>query len=152
VVNLVLKDACSRGCSEGEIAIYKRNIKFELYDLNGDKVPEVFAYIDHRDWCGMSFNCEYWVFQRRRKDYRMLVGGYPVLRVADTITNGFSDLESQGYLGACVLPGGTMGRSIYLTVFKYTGNEYKPTVVGERCRERKVKPSSSIPELKLQGY
>jgi hypothetical protein len=137
IVDLVLKDACTAGCPGDDIATYKRNLKFEMHDLNGDKVPEFFVYINHTDWCGASFNCEYWVFQRQRNSYRMIAGGYPVLRVASTVTNGFSDLESQGHKGGCTLANGSWGREIYLTVLKYTGKEYRPTEIGERCRESK---------------
>ena len=111
-------------------------MRFETHDLDGDGVPEFFVYIEHRDWCGISFNCNYWVFQRRGKSYRLLAGDYPVIRVANTITNGFRDLESQGHMGGCIRPDGSWGRDIYLTVFKYTGKDYHPTEIGERCRPK----------------
>lgn len=136
IVELVLNDACSTGCSTEERDAYKRNLKFETKDLNGDNRPEYFVYIEHRGFCGMSFNCEYWVFQRQRNDYH-LIARHPVMRVASTVTNGFSDLESEGYMGACVLPDGKTGRHIYLTVFKYSGKEYTPKEIGEQCRPRK---------------
>jgi hypothetical protein len=133
IVGFVLKDACTAGCSEDELAAYKRNIRFETHDLNDDGVPEFFVYINHPDWCGAGFNCDYWVFQRQRNGYRMIAAGYPVLRVARTVHNGFRDLESRGHLGVCTLPNGSSGWEIYLTVLKYTGKEYRPKEIGERC-------------------
>ena len=135
IIDFVLNDACSTWCSTEERETYKRYLKFELKDLNGDNRPEFFVYIDHVGFCGMGFNCEYWVFQRRRNHYH-LMARHPVMRVASTVTNGFRDLESQGYLGACVLPDGTQGRHIYLTVFKYTGKKYTSRTIGEQCRLR----------------
>ena len=134
IVDLVLQDACSAGCSIEDRAAYKSSLRFETKDLNGDQEPEFLVYIEHRDLCGMSFNCDYWVFRRQGNSYRLIASGYPVLRVARTVTNGFRDLESQGHLGACVLPDGTTGRHIYLTLFKYTGKKYVPKEIGERCK------------------
>ena len=137
IVDLVLNDACSAGCSAEDRDTYKRNLKFETQDLNGDRHPEFLVYIDHSDWCGMSFNCNYWVYQRRRNDYRLIASDYPVFVVATTVTNGFRDIESQGYMGGCVLPDGSWGRDIYLTIFKYDGKKYVPRRIGEQCRPRK---------------
>lgn len=134
IVDLVLNDACSAGCSSEVRAAYKSNLKFKAKDLNGDRHPEFLVYIEHRDFCGMGFNCDYWVFRRRGNNYHPIASGYPVLRVASTVTNGFRDLESQGRMGACVLPDGNQGRHIYLTVFKFTGKVYVPSEVGEQCR------------------
>ncbi|HEU4477765.1 MAG TPA: hypothetical protein VFR80_04560 [Pyrinomonadaceae bacterium] len=134
IIDQVLQDACSAGCSTEDLAIYKRSLRFETKDLNRDHHPEFLVYIEHRDFCGMSFNCAYWVFRRRRNDYQLIASGYPVLRVARTVTNGFWDLESQGHMGACVLPDGTTGRHFYLTLFKYSGKKYVPREIGEQCR------------------
>src|SRR5215211_4108575 len=87
IVHLVLHDACTVTdskkvwCSTEERATYKRNLKFETKDLNGDSRPEFFVYIEHRDWCGIGFNCNYWVFRHQRNDYHLLVSDYPVMRV-----------------------------------------------------------------------
>ena len=130
-----MKDACDQGCTESQRAEYKRAFKLELHDLNRDKSLEAFVYIDHRDWCGMGFNCHFWVFQRQRRGYKLLARA-EVLRVGKTISNGYRDLESQGRMGGCVLPEGGWGRHIYLTLFKYDGAKYQPTVIGEQCRTR----------------
>src|SRR5688572_16699007 len=73
VIQTVLMDACSSGCSEKQIAEYRRSIKTELRDLNADNSFELFIYIDHRDFCGIGFNCNFWVFQRQRSGYRLLL-------------------------------------------------------------------------------
>ena len=134
IIDSVLNDACSTWCSTDERAAFKRRLKFETKDLNGDRRPEFLVYIDHDAFCGASFNCSYWVFRRQRNNYHLIASGYPVLRVARTVTNGFRDLESQGHLGACVLPDGATGRHFYLAVFKYTGKKYVPREIGEQCR------------------
>ena len=137
IVDFVLDDACAAGCSTEERATYKRNLKFETKDLNGDKRPEFLVYIDHSDWCGAGSNCGYWVFRRQRNAYRLMLSGYSVVRVLNTVTNGFSDLESQHGMGGCTLPDGSWGRHLYVTVFKYTGKKYVPGEIGEQCRPGK---------------
>ena len=49
LIDWVMKDACALGCSEEQRADYRRNIKFELHDLNGDKSEEFFIYVNHPD-------------------------------------------------------------------------------------------------------
>lgn len=124
----------SSGCSEEQIAEYRRSIRTEFVDLNADNVFELFIYIENREFCGSGFNCSFWIFQRQRSRYRLLLKDYPVVRLGTDITMGFKDLESQGRMGSCLLSDGTIGREVYLTVFKWDGNEYKPQLVGEKCR------------------
>ena len=135
IVDWVLNDACSNGCTKAVRDEYKRNLHFERHDLNRDNSAEWFVYIEHRDWCGAGFNCQFWVFQRRPGRYRLLAQA-EVIRAANSLTNGYRDLESQGRMGGCVLPDGSWGREIYLTIFKYDGAEYRPTTIGEQCRKR----------------
>ena len=142
VIDSVLKDACSLGCSDNQIAEYRRRIKSEWHDLNADRIFELFIYIEHGDFCGAGFNCSFWIFQRQRSGYRLLLKDYPVVRVGTQTTKGFKDLESQGRMGRCFLPDGRSGHEIYLTVFKWSGKEYKPLVVGEQCRPRFPSKSS----------
>jgi hypothetical protein len=136
VASLVLQDACSDGCSEEKRASYRRELRLERHDLNRDGVAEFFVYIDDGDWCGAGFNCQYWVFQRRHNEYRLLASEYPVLVPAKTFTNGYRDIESQGYSGGCVLPDNSWGKEIYLTILKYDGTKYVGTEIGTRCRRR----------------
>jgi hypothetical protein len=129
----VLKDACSGGCSQDQLADYRHHIKFELHDLNVDHIPELFVYIDHPDWCGNHFNCTYFVFQHAPNGYRLLASGYSALHVTNTLTNGYLNLESRHDTGVCPLSDGTWGRDIYLSVLHYGGKEYKSTELGSRC-------------------
>jgi hypothetical protein len=128
-----MKDVCSSGCTAEQTISYRRNMKFELHDLNGDRVPELFVYIQHSDWCGASFNCDYWVFYRKHNVYHLIAAGYPVLQVANTVTKGFRDLESRGHLGSCTLPNGDAGWQTYLHVLRYNGAQYNATEIGPRC-------------------
>ncbi len=141
VVRLVWTEVCSVPCTDEEIALWRNELKYELHDLNGDGRAEFFVYITHRDWCGSGFNCTFWVFQQipSTNSYRLLAS-HPVLRILKTKTNGYSDLESHGRMGACVLPNGELGREIYVTVFKYNGKEYDATVLGEQCRPWRAAP------------
>jgi hypothetical protein len=134
VIQAVLQDACSAGCSEKEMAEYRRRIKTEFHDLNADKVLELFVYIDHTEFCGVGFNCSFWIFQRRGNGHRLLLKDYPVVRTGKGVTKGYRDLESQGRMGGCLFDDGRFGREIYLTVFKWNGKEYRPRVVGAQCR------------------
>ncbi len=136
LIKLILQDVCSTGCSESDRAEYKRSLRFERHDLNRDGIPEFFVYIDHRDLCGAGFNCTFWVFQNRKNGYRLLAS-HPVIRPRKTVTNRYRDLESRGRMGGCTLPNGNWGREVYVTLFKYTGAEYQPTVLGAQCREDK---------------
>src|SRR4051812_46761762 len=79
IIASVMNDICSWGCSNEERAVYRRNIRYELHDVNGDRIPEIFVYIDHPDWCGNHFNCDYSIFQRRGRGYRLIANGHPAL-------------------------------------------------------------------------
>lgn len=129
----VMKDVCQSGCTEEQRADYRRNIRFELHDLNGDKTAEFFIYVHHPDWCGNHFNCNYSVFRRLRNGYRLIASGHSALRVVISQTNGYRDLESRHDTGVCTLRNGAVGRDIYLSVLRYDGTEYRSTELGERC-------------------
>jgi hypothetical protein len=144
LINWVLKDVCSSGCAPDELADYRHNIRFELHDLNGDNIPEFFVYIHHSDLCGNHFNCEYSIFQRRGNGYRLIASSLPALRMANTVTQGYRDLESRHDIGVCPFRGGTMGRDVFVTVLRYNGTEYKPTELGEQCREPIPRPASRV--------
>ena len=143
IIVLVLDDKCSVGCTEEQRAEYRRNIRFELHDLNGDKVSEFFVYVDHSDWCGNHFNCDYSVFQRRGNGYRQIAGSYPALRLTKTLTRGYRDLESRHDTGVC-LGENVQGRDVFVAVLRYNGTEYKATALGERCLKPQRKPPSRM--------
>lgn len=143
IITFYMTDLCSFGCTDKQRAEYRRNLRFELHDLNGDRIPEFFVYVDHPDWCGNHFNCSYSVFKRRRNGYRQIAGGYPALRLTKRITNGYYDLESRHDIGICTLPNGSLGRDVFVNVLRYDGRQYKPTDLGEQCR-----PSVPVPAFR----
>src|SRR5207249_3133927 len=80
--------------SDGDLRVLNDHVKCELIDLNGDGIAEFFLYIDHSDWCGAGTNCDYWVFQRTRGGYKLLLNDKQ-LRAIGTLTNGYRDLVSE---------------------------------------------------------
>jgi hypothetical protein len=140
LVRVFFKEVCSGlgGCSDEEIKLWRSNFKYEVHDLNGDRIPEFFLYIDHPNWCGAGFNCNFWVFQRSGRSYKLLVEN-PVIKVSKTKTKGYRDLESLGRMGGCIFPDGEAGEEKYVTLYKYDGRKYKPLVIGEQCRRFKPK-------------
>ena len=141
IIASVMNDLCSSGCSDEQRADYRRNLRFERHDLNGDGISEFFVYVNHGDWCGNHFNCDYSVFQRHRNHYRVIANGYPALRLTTRITHGYRDLESRHDTGVCVFPNGSDGRDVFVNVLRYDGMRYKPTDLGEQCRKRVPVPS-----------
>jgi hypothetical protein len=135
IITSVMNDLCSSGCSAEQRADYRHNIRFELHDLNGDGIPECFVYVDHPDWCGNHFNCNYSVFERRRNGHRLIASGYPALRMTNRVTHGYRNLESRHDIGVCVFPNGSLGRDVLVNRFRYNGTQYKPTDLGEQCRK-----------------
>ena len=142
IITSVMNDLCSSGCSDRQRSDYRRNIRFELHDLNSDRIPEFFVYVDHPDWCGNHFNCDYSIFQRRRHGYRLIASGYPALRMSNRVTHGYRDLESRHDIGVCVLPNGSLGRDVFVNLLRYNGTEYKPIDLGEKCRTSVPVPAS----------
>jgi hypothetical protein len=135
IITSVMNDLCSSGCSAEQRAAYRHNIRFELHDMNGDGIPEVFVYVDHSDWCGNHFNCDYSIFQRNRDGYRLIASGYPALRMTKPMTHGYRNLESRHDIGICIFPNGSLGRDVFINLLRYNGTEYKPTDLGEQCRK-----------------
>jgi hypothetical protein len=120
VVKQLFEDICNKGCSDDEVAQWKSNLKYELHDLNDDGVPELFIYIEHSDWCGAGHNCSYWVFQKKRGGYILLLNDKE-LRVLDTSTNGYRDLASETPVGFC----GKNVQRLFVTPYKYDGKKYQ---------------------------
>jgi hypothetical protein len=83
-----------------DIKVLNERLKCKFHDLNGDSRPEFFLYIEHSDWCGAGYNCSYWVYQRVPGGYKLLLEE-KVLKVKNTVTNGYRDLESQQPMGFC---------------------------------------------------
>jgi hypothetical protein len=114
--------------SSEDLAILRRNLKYELHDLNRDLRAEFFLYIDHSDWCGAGGNCSYWVYQKTSNGYKLLLAD-KVLKVMDTVTNGYRDLESQSSVGFCDVN----VQRVWTTFYKYNGNSYQFTICGDKC-------------------
>lgn len=115
--------------SDANLEVLHKNLKYELHDLNADGVSEIFLYIEHSDWCGAGSNCSFWMYQRTKDGYNLLVED-KVLRLKDTITNGYRDLSSETPMGFC-------GRNIarlYVTPYKYDGKKYKAQKDEVECR------------------
>ncbi len=106
--------------SAGDLQVLHRNLKYELHDLNADRVPEFFLYIDHSDWCGAGGNCSYWVYRKTNHRYKLLLED-KVLRVRNRATNGYKDLESEVSVGFCAVNVQRANVSLY----KYDGKRYQ---------------------------
>ncbi len=116
---------------------WKSRLKYEAHDLNGDRIPEFFVYVDSPEWCGASaFNCAISVYQKRRKSYKLIVIG-TALDVMKSSTNGYKDLESQHGMGGCTLKNGEMGKWVGVSVYKYNGRKYEQLDLGDQCRRQK---------------
>lgn len=128
VVAELFKGLCKPGCTGGESARWRENLRHESHDLNGDGVPELFLRIDHPDWCGAGGNCDYWVFRKSGHGYRLLLND-KVLAVRDTSANGNRDLASEVPMGACA-----GGRSLRVTLYRHDGKKYRPHATESECR------------------
>ena len=103
-----------------ELKVLHKELKFNMHDLNADGVLEYFLYIDHRDWCGAGANCSYWVYQKTANGYKLLVED-KVLRVKETVTNGYRDLSSETPMGFCE----RNVQRVSATQYKYNGEKYQ---------------------------
>ncbi|MEZ5427737.1 MAG: hypothetical protein R2747_15820 [Pyrinomonadaceae bacterium] len=114
--------------SDEDLKVLHENLKFELHDLNADGVSEYFLYIDHSDWCGAGSNCSYWVYQKAENGYKLLVED-KVLRVKETVTNGYRDLSSEHKTGSC-----ENGFLYFITPYKFNGENYQSEKIINDCR------------------
>lgn len=129
LTNAFWKDVCSNSCSPEELSRWKANFKFEKHDLNKDGTFEYFLYIEHLDWCGLGSNCSYWVFQKKKNEYVLLLNDKN-LRVRKTVSNSFYDLVSETPMGFC-------GRNVQRysrTYYKFNGREYKESDSKYECQ------------------
>jgi hypothetical protein len=115
--------------SEEDLKVLHKNLKFELHDLNADGVSEFFLYIDHSDWCGAGANCSFWVYEKTENGYKLLVED-KVLRVKETITNGYRDLSSETPMGFCE----RNVQRVSATPYKYNGTRYKAQESKYECQ------------------
>jgi hypothetical protein len=140
LIELFLKDLCPAGgaleCTDEDMARWKSRFEYKLHDLNGDKIPEYFLSIDHHDWCGAGSNCDHTVYMKTARGYKMLASD-KVLKVLETRTNGYLDIESHFTMGACSLPDGAHGWEFVVTSYQFNGKKYKASTQTERrCLRR----------------
>lgn len=120
--------------SEEDLKILNNHLKYELHDLNNDGASEFFLYIEHSDWCGAGSNCSYWIYRKTKAGYKLLLED-KVLRVRDTVTNGYRDLSSETPMGFCDK---NVAR-LYVTPYKYDGEKYQAQKSLDECRAFKPK-------------
>jgi hypothetical protein len=111
-----------------DVKILNERLKCQFHDLNGDSRPEFFLYIEHSDWCGAGANCSYWVYQKVAGGYKLLLEE-KVLRVKETVTNGYRDLESQQPIGFCNVNVQRANVSLY----KFDGRKYQFIYRKDEC-------------------
>ena len=128
VVKLLFQDTCTNGCSDEQIAVWQANLKSEMHDLNGDSVPEWFLYIEHSDWCGAGRHCSYWVFEKGKDAYALILNGTE-LRVDEAVTNGYRDLMSETSSGVC----DSGEQRTWVTPYKFDGRRYVELPTEEGC-------------------
>lgn len=91
--------------------------RIEMVDLNGDGTPEVIAQGMGWQDCGAVGNCSFWVFQKKRRGYRLLLnGGAKTFLIQSKITNGFKEIISASHDSAAESD---------LVVYHYEGGAYK---------------------------
>lgn len=94
------------------------SFRFEptLIDVNGDGSNELAI----RTQCAPVGNCQFWLFKRDDKGYRVLLkslgGAVQTFKMLHNRTNGFFDLETRDH-------GDAWSGGIY--IFKYDGKKYK---------------------------
>lgn len=120
--------------SKEDLEVLHNHLKHELHDLNNDGVSEFFLHIDHSDWCGAGGNCSYWIYQRTKAGYELLLED-KVLRAKDSATNGYRDLASETPMGFCDK---NIAR-LAVTPYKYDGEKYAAQKSVVECRTIKPK-------------
>jgi hypothetical protein len=115
--------------SDEDLKVLHKNLKLELHDLNADGVAEFFLFIEHGDWCGAGANCSYWIYQKNGNGYKLLVED-KVLRVKETITNGYRDLSSETPMGFCE----RNVQRVSATPYKFNGEKYEAQESKYECQ------------------
>lgn len=120
--------------SKEDLEVLNNHLRYEFHDLNNDGVSEVFLYIEHSGWCGAGGNCSYWAYQKTKAGYKLLLED-KVLRVKDSVSNGFRDLSSETPAGLC---GKNIAR-LDVTPYRYDGEKYQAQKSLDECRTLKPK-------------
>ena len=75
------------------------NLKCELHDLDGDGIPEFLLHVEYHFWCGAGTNCHFWMVQKTRTGYRLLLEDM-CIQVRNTVSSGYNDLISEESMGS----------------------------------------------------
>lgn len=117
--------------SSEEMEDLNKNLKCELHDLNGDGAPEFIPHIQSHFWCGAGTNCHYWVVQKDRRPYKVLLEDM-CIKVGGRVSNGYRDLVSEESMGSrrdVTYKGDTevagYRQEIAVRVYKYDGKKYR---------------------------
>jgi len=132
LIQWVIKDIeKTNHMSKEELEALNENLKCELHDLNGDGLPEFLLHIESHFWCGAGTNCHYWVVQRARKGYKVLLEDM-CIQVRNTVSNGYKDLISEASMGSRMeviykrgKPIRADRQEIAVRVYKYDGKKYQ---------------------------
>jgi hypothetical protein len=120
--------------SKHDLDVLRKNLKCKLKDIDGDGAAEFFLYIDHFEWFGAGFNCDYWVYQKGATNYKLLLNEKQV-RAKESKTNGYLDLVSE-------TPMGVIAPDKYrfsITLYKYDGKQYRAVSTIEEMKTVKSK-------------
>ncbi|MFZ0641251.1 MAG: hypothetical protein WA020_05455 [Candidatus Acidiferrales bacterium] len=103
--------------SEADLLKAALDTRIKMIDLNGDGVPEVIAQGMGVADCGAVGNCSFWVFQKTRAGYKLLLdGGGQTFTIQKRSTGGFKEIVVAHHDSA-----GESG----LTVYRYIAGAYQ---------------------------
>jgi len=132
LIQWVIKDIeKTNPMSKEELEALNENLKCELHDLNGDGLPEFLLHIESHFWCGAGTNCNWWVVEKTRKGYKVLLEDM-CIQVRNTVSNGYKDLISEESMGSRMeviykrgKPVRADKQEIAVRVYKYDGKKYQ---------------------------
>lgn len=117
--------------STEELEALNQKLKCEPHDLNGDGTPEFLVHIESHFWCGAGTNCHFWMVQKTRTGYRLLLED-TCIQVRNTVSNGYKDLISEESMGSRMeviykrgKPVRADRQEIAVRVYKYEGKRYQ---------------------------
>ena len=141
------------GISERQLRKMAADTRIELVDLNGDGQPEVIAQANGLGACGGTGNCIVWIFQMTSDGTKLLldttsqkwVGGFEVLSIRLTSTNGFRDivLGSHGSASERTLVAYRYAKDRYQQSACYYANWMSTTL--ERLKSPEISPCNEAP-------
>ena len=68
--------------------------RIQSIDLNDDETPEIFAQSADPNTCGASGNCSFWILQKSKTGYKVLLKSVAQnFRIRQVKTGGFLDVE-----------------------------------------------------------